>query len=137
MTVHALVLDVGKVCLVQVDVQRLGVVIQRSSDEFGGRLSTIVRLDKLVHAHFLFECGFYAIEVVEFDPCKVLHGYPVIAIVHLVQRFHCRSQTKSITPSMQGQTAEETQVVSVPFGMVGFPFQTDDSFVVLHGRGKG
>ena len=37
---------------------------------------------------------------------------------------------------MQGQTSEETQVVTVPLGMVGFPFQTDDSFVVLHISGE-
>ena len=124
-------------CLVQVDVQRLGVVTQRSSDEFGSRLSIIVRLNKLVYAHVRFERGFYAIEVIECDPCKVLHGYPVIAIVHLVQRLHCRFQPISVTSSMQGQTAEETKVVGIPFGMVGFPFQTDDSFVFLHISGKG
>ena len=38
---------------------------------------------------------------------------------------------------MQGQTAEDTQVVGVPFGMVGFPFQTDDSSVVLDVVGEG
>ena len=134
MTVHALVLDIGKVYLVQVDVQRLGVVTQRSSDEFGSRLSIIVRLDKLVHAHVRFEHGFYAIEG---DPCKVLHGYPVIAIVHLVQRLHCRFQPTHVASSMQGQTAEETQVVSVPFGIFVVFFQTDYSFVVLHISGKG
>ena len=37
---------------------------------------------------------------------------------------------------MQGQTAEETEVIGLPFGMVGFPFQTDDSFAVLHLSGK-
>ena len=37
---------------------------------------------------------------------------------------------------MQGQTAEETQVIGVPLGTNGFTFKTDDSFVVLHVSGK-
>ena len=32
---------------------------------------------------------------------------------------------------MQGQTPEETQVVTVPLGMDGFRFQSDDGFVRL------
>ena len=32
---------------------------------------------------------------------------------------------------MQGQTPEETQVVTVPLGIVGFLFQSDDGFVLL------
>ena len=136
MAVHVHIFYVGKVRLVQVDMQRVVMVTQRSSDDFGNRLSVNVRLDKLVYAHVRFERGFYAIEVTKCDPCKVLHGYPVISIVHLVQRLHCRFQPKSVSSSMQGQTSEETQVVGVPFGMVGFPFQNDDSFVVLHISGK-
>ena len=32
---------------------------------------------------------------------------------------------------MQGQTPEETQVITLPLIMVGFRFQTDDGFVLL------
>ena len=32
---------------------------------------------------------------------------------------------------MQGQTPKETQVITVPLGIVGFLFQTDDGFVLL------
>ena len=32
---------------------------------------------------------------------------------------------------MQGQTPKETQVITLPLGIVGFLFQTDDGFVLL------
>ena len=38
---------------------------------------------------------------------------------------------------MQGQTSEETQVILVPLVMVGFLFQTDDSFLLLDVDRKG
>ena len=124
MTVHARVLDVGKVRLVQVEVHRFGIVTQRSSNEFCDRLSVFfIRFD---------EFGLHAIEIVECDSGKVLHGYPIISIVRLVQRVHCRFQSMHVASTMQGKTAKETEVIGVPFGMDGFPLQSDDSFVVLH-----
>ena len=135
MTVHAHIFDIGKVRLVQVDMQRVVIVTQRSSDEIGRRLSIIIRLDKLVYAHVRFERGFYAIKVIECDPCKVFHGYAVLVVV-CVEFRNRRFQPTHVTSSMQGQTSEETNVVGVCFGMVGFPFQTDDSFVVLHVSGE-
>ena len=38
---------------------------------------------------------------------------------------------------MQGQTSEETQVVTVPLGIDGFLFQSDDGFVLLDVHWKG
>ena len=38
---------------------------------------------------------------------------------------------------MQGQTPEETQVVTVPLGIVGFLFQSEDVFVLLDVDWKG
>ena len=38
---------------------------------------------------------------------------------------------------MQGQTPEQTQVVTVPLGMDGFRFQSDDGFVPLDVHWKG
>ena len=38
---------------------------------------------------------------------------------------------------MQGQTPEETQVIIVPLVIVGFPFQTDDAFLLLDIDWKG
>ena len=36
-----------------------------------------------------------------------------------------------VTSSMQGQTPKKTQVIILPHGIVGFPFQSDDGFVLL------
>ena len=41
------------------------------------------------------------------------------------------------TSRNQGQTLEETEIVGVPLGMVGFPFQADDGFVLLDVDWKG
>lgn len=43
----------------------------------------------------------------------------------------------SIKSSIEGQAAEETQIVGVPGRMVGFPFHTDDDCVLIHVDGKG
>ena len=42
-----------------------------------------------------------------------------------------------ITSTIQGQTSEDTQVVTVPLGIVGFLFQSDDGFVLLDVDWKG
>lgn len=55
----------------KVAIQRHGVVTQRSSDKFGGRLCNVVRLYKFVPTHVHFEYGMYAIEVIERDPGKI------------------------------------------------------------------
>ena len=105
MTVFVPVLDVRKLRLVQADVQRLGVVTQRSSDEFGSRLSIVVaRLDELLYAYVRLERGLDTIDVIQSDPGKVWHGY----IVSVVQRLHRPFQPPYVASSMQGQTAEET-----------------------------
>ena len=51
--------------------------------------------------------------------------------VSLVQRLHGWFQSTPVTSSMQGQTSEETQVVTVPLIIVAFLFQSDDGFVLL------
>ena len=123
-TIYGDILDVGNVCLVKVVVQCLGVMTQRSTDEFGSGLSTLFfRLDEFLYVHVRLNRGLYALEVIQRDPGKVFHGYIVYPM--------------SIASLMKVETPEETQVLSVPFGMVGFPFQTDDGFVVLDVGWKG
>ena len=68
--------DVGKVRLVQVDVQRFGVVTQGSSNYFGRRLSVI---DDRVHALVLVERGLYATEIFERDPSELFLGFPSLS----------------------------------------------------------
>ena len=63
-------------------------------------------------------------------PCKFFHGYAVLG-VSLVQRLHRWFQSISFASSMQGQTPEQTQVITVPLIRIGFRFQSDDGFVLL------
>ena len=122
-------------CLVKIEVECVKVLTYRSKDEFGSCLSILsIRFYETVHAHVRLERGLYTIEVFHIDPGKFFHGYAVLG-VSLVQRLHRWFQ--SITSSMQGQTSEETHVVIVPLGIVGFLFQSEDGFVLLDVDWKG
>ena len=130
-TLHARILDEGEMCLVKVEVERGRIFTDRSTDEFGVRsFVLLIRLDETVHAHIRLERRLYTIEVFHRDPSKLFHEYTVF-VVSLVQRLHRWFQLVYVTSTMQGQTPEETQVISVPFGMFGVFVQTDDGFVLL------
>ena len=127
---------------VQIEVECVRVLTYRTTNEFCGRLSTVlllcliaIRFYETVHAHVCFERGLDTIEVVHRDPGKCCHGYAVLG-VRRVQRLHSRFQSTSFTSAMQGQTSKETQVVIVPLGMDGLLFQCDDGFVPLDVHGK-
>ena len=118
-------------CLVKVEVECGTVLTYRSTDEFGSCLPVLsIRFDELVHSHVRLERGHYTIEVIHLDTAKFFHGY-IDLVVSLVQRLHRWFQSISIASSMQGQTPEETEVISVPLVMNGFRFQTDDGFVLI------
>ena len=117
--------------LVKVEVERGRIFTDRSTDEFSGwSFVLLVRFDKTVHAHVRLERRLYSIEVFHRDPSKLFHGYTVL-VVSLVQRLHRWFQSAYVTSTMQGQTPEETQVVSVPLAILGLRFQTYDGFVLL------
>ena len=117
--------------LVKVEVERGRIFTDRSPDEFGNWPFVLpVRFDETVHAHVRLERRLYSIEVFHRDPGKLFHEYTVLS-VSLVQRLHCRFQSISIASSMQGQTPEETQVISVLLVMDEFLFQTYDGYVLL------
>ena len=131
MTIHAHILDEGEMRLVKVEVERGRIFTDRSTDEFGGwSFVLLVRFDETVHAHIRLERCLYTIEVFHRDPCKLFHGYIVFG-VSLVQRLHRWFQSTYVTSTMQGQTPEETQVVSVLLVILGVRFQTYDGFVLL------
>ena len=91
-TVHAYILDEGKMCLVKIEVQCVRVLTYRSTDEFGSCLSILcIRFDELVHAHVGLERGLFTIEIIQRDPGKFFHGY-IVLVVSLVQRLNRRFQ---------------------------------------------
>ena len=76
MAVHLNVLYVRKACLVKIEIHRVRIMAQRSTDEFCGLLSVIIiiiRLDEFINAHVRLESGLYAIEVFECDSGKLFH----------------------------------------------------------------
>ena len=103
----------------------------RSTDEFGSCLFILsIRFYETLHAHVRLERGLYTIEVIHRDPGKFVYWYAVLGVC-LVQRLHRWFQSANVTSSMQGQTSEETQVVTVPLIIIAFLFQSDDGFVLL------
>ena len=64
------------------------------------------------------------------------NGYAVLG-VSLVQRLHSWFQSTYVTSTTQGQTSEETQVVTVPLAILGLLFQSDDGFVLRYVGWKG
>ena len=64
MAVHLNVLYVRKVCLVKIEIQRVRIMTQLSTDEFCGLLSVIIiiRIDEFIKAHVRLESGLYTIE---------------------------------------------------------------------------
>ena len=116
---------------VQIEVECVRVRTYRATNEFCSWLSILsIWFYETVHAHIRLERGLDTIEVVHRDPGKCFHGYAVLG-VSLVQRLHSWFQSTTFTSSMQGQTSEETQVVTVPLGMDRLLFQSDDGFVPL------
>ena len=116
MAVHLNVLYVRKVCLVKIEIHRVRIMTQRSTDVFCDLLSVVViiRLDEFINAHVRLESGLYTIEVFECDSGKFFQGYIVILFVRLVKFRNCRFQ-----------------IIVVPLAMDGFSFQIDDGFVLL------
>ena len=116
---------------VKIEVECVRVLTYRATNEFCSWLSILsIRFYETVHAHIRLERGLDTIEVVHRDPGKCFHGYAVLD-VSLVQRLHSWFQSTTFTSAMQGQTSEETQVVTVTFAIPGILFQSDDGFVPL------
>ena len=124
-------------CLVKIEVECVRVLTYRAANEFCSWFSILsIRFYETVHANVRLERGLYTIEVVHRDSGKVCLGYAVLG-VRLVQRLHRWFQSAYVTSTMQGQTSEETQVVTVPLGIDKFLFQSDDGFVLLDVHWKG
>ena len=102
MAVRLNVLYVRKVCLVKIEIHRVRIMAQRSTDEFCGLLSVvIIRLDEFINAHVRLESGLYKIEIIECDSGKFFRGYIVILFVRLVKFRNGRFQTTDFTTPMK------------------------------------
>ena len=124
-------------CPVKIEVECVRVRTYRATNEFCSWLSILsIWFYEIVHAHVRLERGLYTIEVVHRDPGKCFHGYAVLG-VSLVQRLHSWFQSTYVTSTTQGQTSEETQVVTVPLAILGLLFQSDDGFVLRYVGWKG
>ena len=132
MAVHLNVLYVRKVCLVKIEIHRVRIMAQRSTDEFCGLLSVIIiRLDEFINAHVGLESGLYTIEVFECDSGKFFHGYIIILFVRLVKFRNGRFQMTDFTTPMKSYTSKEAHIIVVHLAIDRFSFQTDDGFVLL------
>ena len=103
MAVHLNVLYVRKVCLVKIEIHRVRIMAQRSTDEFCDLLSIviiIIRLDEFINAHVRLESGLYTIEVFECDSDKSFYGYMVL-VVRLVKFRNGRFQMIAVTTPMK------------------------------------
>ena len=129
--VHLNVLYIRKVCLVKLEINRVTIMAQRSTDEFCSVLSVTIRLDKFINAHVRLESGLYAIEVFECDSGKFFHGHLVILFVRLVEFHNRRFQMIAIASAMESYASKEAQIIVVPLDIDSFSFQTDDGFVLL------
>ena len=94
---------VRKVCLVKIEIHRVRIIAQRSTDEFCDLLSIviiIIRLDEFINAHVRLESGLYTIEVFECYSDKSFYGYMVL-VVRLVKFRNGRFQMIAVTTPMK------------------------------------
>ena len=119
-------------CVVKIEIYRVRIMAQRSTDEFRGLLSVIIiRLDEFINAHVRLESSLYAIEIFDCDSGKFFHGHLVILFVRLVEFLNGRLQMIATASAMKSYTSKEAQIIVVPLAMDRFSFQTDDGFVLL------